>query len=98
MVLLVWPTMIQTLPNRKILKSMLRTRYYLISLLLFLICLYAVLMLRASVDLDKVIAAVKIIVFPALVCLLVMLLLPLSLYLLYKGNSTGRVKKHVRFR
>lgn len=77
---------------------MLRTRYYLISLLLFLICLYAVVMLKANVDLDKVIAAVKIIVLPALVCLLVMLLLPLSIYLLYKGNSVDRVKKHIRFR
>nr|WP_294874808.1 hypothetical protein [uncultured Pedobacter sp.] len=77
---------------------MLKTRYYLISLLLFLICIYAVVMLKANADLDKVIAAVKIIVLPSLVCLLVMLLLPLSIYLLYKGNSVGRVKKHIRFR
>ncbi|NQX53043.1 hypothetical protein HQN86_05405 [Pedobacter panaciterrae] len=77
---------------------MLRTRYYLISLLLFLICLSATLMLRAIVDLDEAIAAVKIIFLPALVCLLVMLLLPLSIYLLYKGNNAGKVKKHIRFR
>ena len=78
-------------------EKMKKMKYFSIALLLCLGAIATLYILLHMTDLNTIVTAAKIILLPALLCLISVVLLLLSLYFFQAGRKIGTPKKHVRF-